>query len=180
MITDALYATTTWQSCINKGKPYPMCSKWLFGIPLHYILHLMSRTAFPPAHFQSDGKLYAEPTSLLTAQLNGMLAVSIIFLALSWICVALRVYVRAGLIKAFGLDDWCMVGTLVCVYRKNVESNFIVLLTRYQILFSVFACILCAMSEWLLEDVAAYAEGQNPAGDMIPQVSWRLLEMISL
>jgi len=27
------------------------------------------------------------------------------------------------------------------------------------------------MSEWLLDDVAAYAEGQNPVGEMIPQVS---------
>ena len=96
----------------------------------------MARTAFPPAKFQSDGKLYAEPASLLTAQLNGMLAISIIFLALSWICVALRVYVRAGLINAFGIDDWCMVATLVCVHLKEVRLH-------HRLTDSLLVTILC-------------------------------------
>ena len=34
-------------------------------------------------------------------------------LALSWIAVLLRIYVRAKLIQAFGLDDWLAVATLV-------------------------------------------------------------------
>jgi hypothetical protein len=34
-------------------------------------------------------------------------------LALAWVAVILRVYVRVGLVKAFGADDWLAVATLV-------------------------------------------------------------------
>ena len=40
-----------------------------------------------------------------------VLAVAIIFLVLSWITVGLRVWVRAGMLRSFGLDDWTMVVT---------------------------------------------------------------------
>ncbi|OCK74960.1 hypothetical protein K432DRAFT_309581 [Lepidopterella palustris CBS 459.81] len=42
-----------------------------------------------------------------------VLAVAIFFLILSWVTVSLRVYVRAGMLKSFGLDDWIMVLTLL-------------------------------------------------------------------
>ncbi|OCL05656.1 hypothetical protein AOQ84DRAFT_298511 [Glonium stellatum] len=42
-----------------------------------------------------------------------VLAVAIFFLVLSWITVGLRVYVRAGLLRSFGMDDWTMVVTLL-------------------------------------------------------------------
>lgn len=42
-----------------------------------------------------------------------VLAVAILFFILSWLAVALRVYVRAGMLKAFGLDDWLMLLTQV-------------------------------------------------------------------
>jgi len=44
-----------------------------------------------------------------------VLAVAILFLVTSWITVGLRVYVRAGMLKTFGSDDWAMVATLVSV-----------------------------------------------------------------
>lgn len=40
-----------------------------------------------------------------------VLAVAIIFFVLSWITVGLRVWVRAGMLRAFGPDDWTMVVT---------------------------------------------------------------------
>jgi hypothetical protein len=42
-------------------------------------------------------------------------AVAILFLALSWTAVILRVYVRAVMIKTFGIDDYLCVLTLVCL-----------------------------------------------------------------
>jgi len=41
--------------------------------------------------------------------------VAILFLALSWTAVLLRVYVRAILTKAFGVDDYLSVLALVCI-----------------------------------------------------------------
>jgi len=41
-------------------------------------------------------------------------AVAILFLALSWSAVSLRVYVRAIMTKAFGVDDYLAVLALVC------------------------------------------------------------------
>ncbi|KAL2220374.1 putative integral membrane protein [Thermoascus aurantiacus ATCC 26904] len=38
-----------------------------------------------------------------------VLAVNILFFVLSWLTVSLRVYVRAGMLKSFGIDDWLMV-----------------------------------------------------------------------
>lgn len=40
-----------------------------------------------------------------------VLAVAIVFFILSWISVGLRIYVRAGLIRSFGRDDWTMLAT---------------------------------------------------------------------
>jgi len=42
-----------------------------------------------------------------------ILAVAILFLVLSWVTMGLRVYVRAGMLKSFGMDDWAMVVTVV-------------------------------------------------------------------
>lgn len=40
--------------------------------------------------------------------------VAILFLALTWISVSLRVYVRGFMTKSFGIDDWLAIVTLVC------------------------------------------------------------------
>jgi len=42
-----------------------------------------------------------------------VLAVAILFFVISWVTVGLRVYVRAGMLKTFGVDDWAMVATLL-------------------------------------------------------------------
>lgn len=42
-----------------------------------------------------------------------VLAVAVLFLTLTWITVLLRVYVRAGMLKSWGLDDWMMLVTQV-------------------------------------------------------------------
>lgn len=42
-----------------------------------------------------------------------ILAVNILFLVLSWVTISLRVYVRAGMLKSFGMDDWAMVVTVL-------------------------------------------------------------------
>ena len=42
-----------------------------------------------------------------------LFAVSIPFLVLSWVTMGLRVYVRVGMLKSFGIDDWAMAVTLV-------------------------------------------------------------------
>jgi len=39
--------------------------------------------------------------------------VGIAFFIITWISVGLRVWVRAGMIKSFGPDDWTMLGTQV-------------------------------------------------------------------
>ena len=38
-------------------------------------------------------------------------AVGISFFVFSWIAVGLRIWVRAGMIKSFGADDWTMLAT---------------------------------------------------------------------
>ena len=40
-----------------------------------------------------------------------MLVVAIMALVLTWLAVSLRVYVRAGMLRNFGSDDWAMVVT---------------------------------------------------------------------
>lgn len=42
-----------------------------------------------------------------------ILAVNILFFVLSWVAISLRVYVRAGMLKSFGMDDWAMVVTVL-------------------------------------------------------------------
>lgn len=41
-----------------------------------------------------------------------MMIVAVVFLILSWISFALRVYVRAILLRSFGWDDWLMLLTI--------------------------------------------------------------------
>lgn len=57
--------------------------------------------------------LYVESAGELRAQINGVYALSVIFLILCSATIALRVYVRAIMLKNVGLDDWLLVLTLV-------------------------------------------------------------------
>jgi len=46
------------------------------------------------------------------------------FLALSWITVALRCWVRIKLVKAFAIDDWLCLVTLVSQSASSTDSTF--------------------------------------------------------
>lgn len=47
----------------------------------------------------------------MTVGRRATLAVNITFFILSWLAVGLRILVRAGMLRAFGWDDWTMLGT---------------------------------------------------------------------
>jgi hypothetical protein len=53
-----------------------------------------------------------------------VLGVGLSFAILSWLSVGIRVYVRAVMQKAFGLDDWLIVLTLVCCDEADVRHNY--------------------------------------------------------
>src|SRR5207248_5809834 len=60
---------------------------------------------------------YAEssPRTKMTENRGPQLcALSSSFLALAWITVLARCWVRLRFVKSFGLDDWLMVAALVC------------------------------------------------------------------
>lgn len=44
-----------------------------------------------------------------------LIGVNVLFLTLAVIATTLRCYVRIKMVKAFGLDDWLMVGAAVCL-----------------------------------------------------------------
>jgi len=48
-----------------------------------------------------------------------VLAVAITFGCLTWISVGLRIFVRAWMLKAFGLDDWTMIISQGRIERLN-------------------------------------------------------------
>jgi hypothetical protein len=50
--------------------------------------------------------------AVLGSKTISMLVVSVVFLVLAWVSFALRVYVRAKMIRSFGKDDWMMLLTL--------------------------------------------------------------------
>lgn len=57
------------------------------------------------------------------SEYNGasLVAASITFLALSWISVLLRGYVRVFMTKGFQLDDWFMIIGQVCVITGRLD-----------------------------------------------------------
>ncbi|KAJ4331511.1 hypothetical protein N0V87_009092 [Didymella glomerata] len=62
------------------------------------------------------------PTEYLNEDLAPrMLAIDGILFGLAMICVLLRVYVRAIMLKTFGVDDWIMI---VAAYHFFEETDF--------------------------------------------------------
>lgn len=49
----------------------------------------------------------------MTVGRTATLAVNITFFILSWVAVGLRIIVRAGMLRAFGSDDWVMLATQI-------------------------------------------------------------------
>lgn len=45
-----------------------------------------------------------------------------VFLGTAWLAVALRMWVRAWMIKSFGPDDWAMVFTIVAGKDSNMQA----------------------------------------------------------
>lgn len=52
-----------------------------------------------------------------------LLSVALVFIILAWITVGLRVYVRGYMLRAFALDDWLMVLTLVCAIATEILGS---------------------------------------------------------
>lgn len=53
----------------------------------------------------------------------GLLVAATVTLFISWLSVALRTYVRAGMTMSFQVDDWVMLAGLVCaLYISNLIS----------------------------------------------------------
>lgn len=89
--------------------------------------HLLRLTTPPPPPPPLFGRCFLGPQSTMTSsqsrsqsqpsledlQSNTMIAVSAVFLTFASIAVALRVYVRAVMIRSFGWDDRLMLLTLV-------------------------------------------------------------------
>lgn len=73
----------------------------------------MAKTVPTAESHGPNAYLYVESVGELRAQINGVYALSIIFLILCSATMTLRVYVRALMLKNFGLDDWLLVLTLV-------------------------------------------------------------------
>lgn len=69
----------------------------------------------------------AERVASLGPRTVVMLVVSVVFLVLTWVAFALRVYVRGFMIRSFGKDDWTMLLTLglftsCCALLISVEQ----------------------------------------------------------
>lgn len=92
----------------------------------------------------------AESPSLLRAQTNSLLGVSITFLILVWITVPLRCYTRVYLLRAFAIDDW--------------------LIVLSSLLFSAFAVMCIVTSLCFIDSLDIYAAGAIPLTEFIPRM----------
>lgn len=52
---------------------------------------------------------------------NALIIVCTIFLALTYLSVGLRVFVRIKILKTFSLDDWLMIVAQVRIPQSNLE-----------------------------------------------------------
>ncbi|KAF4548171.1 Hypothetical protein D9617_31g064070 [Elsinoe fawcettii] len=94
--------------------------------------------------------LYIEPVGTLRAQVNGVYALSVIFFVLCWVTVGLRMWVRTTMLKGMGVDDWWLLVT--------------------QVIFSVYAILLCVICTDLLDHLVQYAAGEVPTSKTIPNM----------
>jgi hypothetical protein len=68
-----------------------------------------------------------------------LFAVTIAFLVLAWVTVGLRCFTRLKIIKAFGLDDYLIVVSLVSIaFPGLMQHKLGHLLTISQLVFTVF------------------------------------------
>ncbi|KAF2219785.1 hypothetical protein BDZ85DRAFT_322167 [Elsinoe ampelina] len=97
-----------------------------------------------------DKHLYIEPVGVLRSQIDGVYALSIIFFILCWVTVSLRMWVRTTMLKGMGVDDWWLLIT--------------------QVIFSIYAILLCIICNELLTHVNEYAAGEVPTSITIPNM----------
>jgi len=68
----------------------------------------MAETVDPVHNAQNAGVHWTEPLETLFAQLDGLLAISIIFLISTTVANGLRLYTRIRILRSAGLDDWAI------------------------------------------------------------------------
>lgn len=52
-----------------------------------------------------------------------VLAVALLFISLTWLTVGMRCYVRIGMLKSFGYDDWMMLATQVGLHLLIFDNT---------------------------------------------------------
>ena len=81
-------------------------------------------------HYAGGGSVSASGNVALGTMPRTIEAIVGVFLVLSWIAVALRVYVRAWMLRCFGMDDWLMVVTLVRAPHYDTIERVMLILTK--------------------------------------------------
>ncbi|KAF2151576.1 hypothetical protein K461DRAFT_294480 [Myriangium duriaei CBS 260.36] len=94
--------------------------------------------------------LYKESIPTLRSQVNAIIALCSVFLVLCWTTVGLRIYVRAGMMKAMGADDIWMMATMAA--------------------FTVYAVLLIVICANLIPHIPAYAAGEVPVSLAVPRM----------
>ena len=80
----------------------------------------MANTVDPIHTSQNADITWTEPLGTLCAQLNGLLAISIIFLFLTTACNSLRLFTRLRILQSAGLDDWAILISQVAGLVKGL------------------------------------------------------------
>ncbi|KAK7431940.1 hypothetical protein QQZ08_001559 [Neonectria magnoliae] len=62
----------------------------------------------------TEGGAPIDPVWAAESNVPRIIAITTVFHVLALICVGLRLYVRLGMVKAAGRDDWTMVGSALC------------------------------------------------------------------
>lgn len=75
------------------------------------LLFLPVETLFSPVPPFRPSLCYTHSIMAMEDRSSEILAVCLFFFVISWLAVGLRVWVRAGMLKSFGLDDWSMMAT---------------------------------------------------------------------
>lgn len=121
----------------------------------------------------SDSKLYTESVGTLRAQVNGVYALSVIFLIICWITVGLRTYVRTFMLKAMAQDDWWLIATQVSLHHASPQiayRSFANTNPCRQLIFSIYSVLLCVICTELNKHITEYAAGEVPTSKEVPNV----------
>ncbi|GAB7341110.1 hypothetical protein MBLNU457_7420t1 [Dothideomycetes sp. NU457] len=101
----------------------------------------MAETVDPVHNSQNAGVHWTEPLGTLCAQLDGLLAISILFLISTTVANGLRLFTRIRILRSAGFDDWAILVS--------------------QIFFWTFAICLCVVAGRLRVQAVELAAGQQ-------------------